>query len=286
MELQYLDPLILSGFIFVLGLLVGSFLNVVIHRLPIMMETDWKCQCRELLELPEEEKPETYNLMVPRSACPKCGHQITALENIPVISWLALGGKCRNCKTPISKRYPLVELATAILSGVIAHQFGYGWPLAGALLFTWSLIALTMIDYDHQLLPDNITLPMLWIGIGFNFFGFFTSLENAVIGAIAGYMSLWTVYWVFKIATGKEGMGFGDFKLLGMLGAWMGWQVIPGVVILSSFVGAVFGIAMILFVGRDKSKPMPFGPYLATAGWIMFMWGDHINTAYLKLALG
>ncbi|OZY83984.1 prepilin peptidase [Cellvibrio mixtus] len=275
----------------VLGLLVGSFLNVVIYRLPKMMERDWQHQCREFLAndsniatLPESnEKQETFNLMVPASRCPNCGHKIRAWENIPVISYVFLGGKCSSCKTTISIRYPIIELATGILSVVAIAYFGVSWNGLAALLLTWSLIALTMIDLDTYLLPDDITLPLLWLGLIINSFGMFTDLPSALWGAIAGYMSLWMVYQLFKLVTGKEGMGFGDFKLLAALGAWMGWQMLPQIILLSSLVGAVIGITMIVVRGRDKNIPIPFGPYLAIAGWIAFIWGDTINQAYLKL---
>lgn len=275
----------------VLGLLVGSFLNVVIYRLPKMMERDWQHQCREFLAndsniaaLPEpSEKQDAFNLMVPASRCPSCGHKIRAWENIPVISYAFLGGKCSNCKTTISIRYPIIELATGILSIVAVAYFGVSWNGLAALLFTWSLIALTMIDLDTYLLPDDITLPLLWLGLIINSFGMFTDLPSALWGAVAGYLSLWMVYQLFKLVTGKEGMGFGDFKLLAALGAWMGWQMLPQIILLSSLVGAVIGITMIVVRGRDKNIPIPFGPYLAIAGWIAFIWGDTINQTYLKL---
>jgi leader peptidase (prepilin peptidase)/N-methyltransferase len=277
----------------ILGLLVGSFLNVVIYRLPKMMERDWQDQCREFLasnsdiaSLPvsaQDEKQEPFNLMVPASRCPCCNHKIRAWENIPVISYLFLKGKCSNCKTPISLRYPTIELVTGILSVVAIAYFGVSWNGLAALVLTWSLITLTMIDLDTYLLPDSITLPLLWLGLILNSFETFTDLSSAVWGAVAGYLSLWTVYQLFKLVTGKEGMGFGDFKLLGALGAWMGWQLLPQIILLSSLVGAVIGIALIVIRGRDKNIPIPFGPYLAIAGWIAFIWGDIINQTYLKL---
>lgn len=278
----------------VLGLLVGSFLNVVIYRLPKMMERDWHDQCKDFLTnegniaaLPAaNEKQEPFNLMVPRSRCPSCGHQIRAWENIPVISYLALGGKCSQCKNPISLRYPSIELVTGLISVVVIAHFGVNWNGLAALFLSWSLIALTMIDIDTYLLPDDITLPLLWLGLILNSGGMFTDLSSAVWGAVAGYLSLWLVYQIFKVVTGKEGMGFGDFKLLAALGAWMGWQMLPQIVLLSSLVGAVIGIAMIVIRGRDKNIPIPFGPYLAIAGWIAFVWGDSINQAYLSLVVG
>lgn len=275
----------------VLGLLVGSFLNVVIYRLPKMMERDWQKQCSDFLAsdsniavLPtQNEKQEPFNLMVPASRCPSCGHKIRAWENIPVISYLCLGGKCSSCKTAISIRYPIIELVTGVLSIIAIAYFGINWSGLAALILTWSLIALTMIDIDTYLLPDDITLPLLWLGLIINSFGVFTDLPSALWGAIAGYMSLWLVYQTFKLVTGKEGMGFGDFKLLAALGAWMGWQMLPQIILLSSLVGAVIGIAMIIIRGRDKNIPIPFGPYLAIAGWIAFIWGETINQTYLKL---
>lgn len=281
--LQQYDTLLISGTI-ILGLLVGSFLNVVIHRLPKLMQNEWQRDCCELLEQPAPEQKAPYNLVFPASHCPKCDHAIMPWENIPVISWLCLRGKCSSCSNPISKRYPLVELATGLLSGYAAYSFGFGWPLALVLVLTWSLVALTMIDADTQLLPDSITLPLMWIGLIANYFGLFTSFEDSFWGAIAGYLSLWSVFWLFKLVTGKEGMGYGDFKLLAALGAFMGWQALPLIIILSSLVGAIIGIAGILIHGRDKNIPIPFGPYLAIAGWIALMWGDEITQAYLQFS--
>ena len=271
----------------VLGLLIGSFLNVVVHRMPIMMERAWRSQCRELLDISSppavaaDEEP--FNLMTPRSRCPHCGHAISALENIPVISYLWLRGRCSGCGKPISARYPLVELSTALFSGVTAWHFGLGWAAAAALVLTWALIALTLIDYDHQLLPDDITLPFMWIGLLLSLYGLFTDSTSSIVGAVAGYLSLWSVYFLFKWATGKEGMGHGDFKLLAMLGAWMGWQTLPVIIILSSVVGAAVGITLIIFRGRDKNIPIPFGPYLATAGWLALLWGHDITQYYFSL---
>ncbi len=268
-----------------LGLMVGSFLNVVIHRLPLIMQRDWRSQCAEYLEQPEQAPAdEAISLSRPRSRCPHCGHAIGAMENIPVISYLWLRGKCANCGARISPRYPIIEIVTALLSAAVAWHFGFGWALAGGLLLTWALIALTMIDVDHQLLPDNITLPLLWLGLALNLGGLYTDIDSAVIGAMAGYLSLWSIYWLFKLATGKEGMGFGDFKLLALLGAWMGWQALPVIILLSSAVGAVIGIGLIVLRGRDRNIPIPFGPYLAIAGWIAFLWGDRITQAYLQFS--
>ena len=271
---------------FTFALLVGSFLNVVIYRLPKMMEAEWRQQCTELLDTGDTATAENstqFNLAFPSSHCPACNHSIRAWENIPVISYLFLRGKCSACKTPISMRYPIIELVTGILSAVVIYFFGLSYLGLAALVFTWCLIALTMIDVDTQLLPDDITLPLLWLGLIANSFGLVVPLQDAVWGAIAGYLSLWSVYWLFKLVTGKEGMGYGDFKLLGALGAWMGWQMLPQVILLSSFVGAALGIAMIVLRGRDKNIPIPFGPYLAIAGWIAFLWGDYINRTYLQL---
>lgn len=273
----------------VIGLLVGSFLNVVIHRLPIMMEKDWRVQCHEFLELEDvkakDQAGETFNLAKPRSKCPKCGHQITSLENIPIISYLLQGGKCKGCGDKISARYPIVELLTGILTAVVAWRFGFGWAACGGILLTWALIALSGIDLDHQLLPDSITLPFLWLGLGFNLFATYIDLESSVIGAMAGYLSLWSVYWLFKIATGKEGMGFGDFKLLAVIGAWLGWKLLPLTIILSSLAGAVIGISLIVFRSHGRSQPIPFGPYLAIAGWIALCWGQDLTDAYLNWTL-
>ncbi|RJG11954.1 prepilin peptidase [Pseudomonas cavernicola] len=267
-----------------LGLLIGSFLNVVIHRLPKMMQRDWQTQAREILELPAEPAGQTFNLILPNSQCPHCGHEIKPWENIPVVSYLALRGKCSNCKAPISKRYPMVELACGLLSAYIAWHFGFNWQAGTMLLLTWGLLAMSLIDADHQLLPDVLVLPLLWLGLILSYFGLFTSLENALWGAIAGYLSLWSVYWLFKLVTGKEGMGYGDFKLLAMLGAWGGWQILPLTILLSSLVGAVFGVIMLRLRNAETSTPIPFGPYLAIAGWIALLWGDQITGTYLQFA--
>jgi leader peptidase (prepilin peptidase)/N-methyltransferase len=266
----------------ILGLLIGSFLNVVIHRLPIMMQRE----SDNYVATESGKEPahtSRYNLIVPRSACPHCQHQITALENILVISYLVIGGKCRGCKAPISIRYPIVEAITGLLSGLMIWHFGSGTAGLGAIVFVWFLIAMTFIDADTQLLPDDLTLPLLWLGLLLNLHGTFTSLENAVIGAVAGYLSLWTVYWAFKLLTGKEGMGYGDFKLLAALGAWMGWSMLPLIILLSSAVGAVIGISMMVLGRLGKGKPIPFGPYLAIAGLIALLWGQNINSQYLGL---
>lgn len=267
----------------VLGLLVGSFLNVVIYRLPRMMEREWHEQLAEATGSESASQEPPLTLATPGSSCPHCGHRIRWYENIPLVSYLVLRGKCSACSAAISLRYPLVEMATGLLSAVVAWHFGFGWPAAAALLLTWSLIALSMIDFDHQLLPDAITLPALWLGLVLSLHPVFTDPRSAIIGAAAGYLSLWSIYHLFRILTGKEGMGYGDFKLLAMLGAWLGWQALPVIVLLSSVVGAVAGIAMILLLGRDRQLPIPFGPYLAVAGWIALLWGGDITGGYLRM---
>ncbi|WP_041609453.1 prepilin peptidase [Tolumonas auensis] len=275
-------------YFFLLGLfslLVGSFLNVLIHRLPIMLERSWRQEYQDYFA--EGDNPpaqtEPYNLFLPRSACPHCGHQITALENIPLLSWLFLKGRCSSCQHPISARYPLVELLCALASVTVAFYYPPGWALAGALLLTWILLALTFIDFDKLLLPDQLTLPLLWVGLLLNLSHQFVPLADAVIGAIAGYMVLWSIYWAFKLLTGKEGMGYGDFKLLAALGAWLGWQSLPLILILSSCVGAILGITLVVMRRHQQSKPMPFGPYLAIAGWIALLWGEQLTNWYLGL---
>ena len=267
-----------------LGLLIGSFLNVVIYRLPIMMQREWRAQALEYLECPPEQISERFNLLLPSSRCPHCDHQIRAWENIPVVSWLALCGKCSSCRAPISSRYPLVELACGLLSGYVAWHFGFTWQAGAMLLLTWGLVAMSMIDIDHQLLPDSLVLPLLWLGLILSNFGLFVSLESALWGAVAGYLSLWSVYWLFKLVTGKEGMGYGDFKLLAMLGAWGGWQVLPLTILLSSVVGAVLGTILLRAQRAEGSTPIPFGPYLAIAGWIAWLWGARITESYLQFA--
>ena len=272
-----------TALIAVLGLLVGSFLNVVIHRLPKMMQRDSDNYVAHESgkELPHQD---TYNLMTPRSACPGCGHQISAAENIPVISWLALRGKCRACKTKISARYPAIELLTAVLSGLLAWKLGTGVAGLSALLFGWLLIAMTFIDADTQLLPDDLTFPLMWAGLLVNINGTFVPLQEAVIGAAAGYLVLWSIYWLFKLVTGKEGMGYGDFKLLAALGAWLGWTMLPTIILLSSLVGAVVGISLIVFSKRARDNPIPFGPYLAAAGMIAMLYGAPLAAFTQQLA--
>jgi leader peptidase (prepilin peptidase)/N-methyltransferase len=277
-----LDPLALTALALLLGLMVGSFLNVVIHRLPIMMERDWAVQCAELRgEAPPRFEP--LGLAIPRSRCPRCGHRITALENIPLVSYLALRGKCSACQAPIGLRYPVIEAVSGLLSAYAAWRFGWSWATAGALVFLWSMVALTFIDFDKQLLPDAITLPLLWLGLLLNLGGTYTDLRSAVIGAVAGYLALWSVYWLFKLTTGKEGMGYGDFKLLAAIGAWFGWQMLPLTILASSVVGASVGIALIVFARHGRNVPIPFGPYLAGAGVIVLFWGKPLTRTYLGL---
>jgi leader peptidase (prepilin peptidase)/N-methyltransferase len=282
------SPPLFIGVAVLFGLAVGSFLNVVIHRLPKMLEREWKAQCLEYLgsaapqaAQPAESAQPVYNLVLPRSGCPSCGHSITVLENIPIFSYLFLKGRCSACGTRISVRYPIVEALTGVLSGYIAWRFGFTLAVAFALVLCWALIALTFIDADTQLLPDDITLPLLWIGLIANLGGTFTDLKSAILGAVLGYLALWAVYWCFKIFTGKEGMGYGDFKLLAALGAWLGWQMLPLIILLSAAVGAVVGIVGILIAGRGRETRIPYGPYLAAAGFIALLWGRNLNEWYL-----
>jgi leader peptidase (prepilin peptidase)/N-methyltransferase len=282
------SPYVLPLFALILGLMIGSFLNVVIYRLPLMMDNEWRTQCHEFLELPPPAAPKNpfavFNLAKPDSHCPHCKHVISAAENIPVLSYLVQRGKCRHCAAPISARYPLIESITALLSALIAIEFGFTWLTLALLVLTWSLIVLTMIDVDHQLLPDDITLPLLWLGLLVNTQGWLTTLDSAVWGAIGGYVILWSIYWLFKLLTGKEGMGYGDFKLLAALGAWLGWQALPQIILLSSLVGAVVGITLIVARGQDRNIPIPFGPYLASAGFLALLWGDTITTLFFTWA--
>jgi leader peptidase (prepilin peptidase) / N-methyltransferase len=303
----YADNLtVFAGSVFLLGLVIGSFLNVVIYRLPIMLERDWRAQAAELLprvdstathglkgstDSTAQTDPERLTLSTPRSACPACKAPIKALQNIPVVSWLVLRGRCASCKARISARYPLVELATGLLSAGVAWHFGFGAPAVCGLLLTWALIALTGIDIDHQLLPDGITLPLMWAGLLAALIvgpiagsPIPVSARDALIGAISGYVSLWLVFHAFRLITGKEGMGYGDFKLFAALGAWLGWKLLPLVILLSAATGAVLGILMIILRGRDRSAPIPFGPYLAAAGWIAMMYGDSLVDGYLRVS--
>ncbi|MGZ5585235.1 MAG: prepilin peptidase [Methylobacter sp.] len=285
-------PILFPAIASVIGLLVGSFLNVVIYRLPIMMQRGWRKECLEYLQinsdsskidaLNDTNKEEPFNLVFPLSRCPACNTAIKPYQNIPIISYLFLKGKCATCGCHISMRYPIIEALTAITSLIVAWHFGYTPQAIFALLLTWSLIALIFIDIDHQLLPDSITLPLLWLGMCLSLFNIFTDAHASIIGAAAGYTALWSVFHLFKLATGKEGMGYGDFKLLALFGAWLGWQFLPVIILLSSLVGAVIGLSMIIFAKHDHNIPIPFGPYLATAGWIALLWGNELNQLYLS----
>ncbi|HXD09332.1 MAG TPA: A24 family peptidase [Anaerolineales bacterium] len=275
-----------------IGLVVGSFLNVVIHRLPKMLDVEWDNQAADLLEhknmaeVAKRLRPRgtvRYNLMTPASTCPHCGHKIKAYENIPIISYLLLRGRCASCKAPISIRYPIVEAISGLMAAYIGWKFGFNLSMAGALVFSLALLALTVIDIDTQLLPDDITLPLMWTGLLLNLNNLFAPLSSAVLGAAAGYLSLWSVYWLFKITTGKEGMGYGDFKLLAAIGAWLGWKMLPVVILLSSLVGAIVGIGLIMLTRHGRNTPIPFGPYLAAAGLIALFWGESINRTYLQV---
>lgn len=287
MVLTTLSAYSFAALIGIIGLMVGSFLNVVIYRLPIMMHKNWRKECENYLELQESITTDTstnetsFNLILPLSHCPHCNVGIKPYQNIPVISYLFLKGRCGHCHTPISLRYPSIELLTAILSVAVAWHFGCTLQTLFALSLTWCLIALSFIDIDQQLLPDSITLPLLWLGLLLNVFHIFADAEHSIIGAIAGYLILWSVYHLFKLITGKEGMGYGDFKLLAVFGAWLGWQYLPLIILLSSLVGAIIGSSLIIFTHRNRHTPIPFGPYLATAGWIALLWGKQINQLYL-----
>jgi len=279
-------PVIFLTYIGLLGLLVGSFLNVVILRLPVMLERQWREECQAYINETDaghtqQTQTPPFNLLTPGSHCPKCNHAIRAWENIPVISYLFLRGRCSACHSKIPLRYPLTEALTGILSLAIAWHFGPGWQTAAGLLLTWALITLSIIDIDQQILPDNITLPFLWLGLGLSLFTIYTDTHSAIIGALLGYLSLWSIFQLFRLLTGKEGMGYGDFKLLALLGAWLGWQHLLTIVLMSSLVGAVIGIGMILLRGHDRSIPIPFGPYLAIAGWITLLWGEDMFQFYL-----
>ncbi|MEM9335846.1 MAG: A24 family peptidase [Pseudomonadota bacterium] len=288
LELMADNPLLFVAIVFAFALLVGSFLNVVIYRLPVMMERDWREQAKELADMPVNDVPEeTFNLVTPRSRCPSCGSAISAWQNIPVVSYLLLGGRCSNCKADIGPRYPIVEFVTGLLCAIAAWRFGFGPEAIMAIVMTLMLVPITMIDADHQLIPDSIVYPLLWIGLLMSLWFpvdsadvLFLEPRQAILGAVVGYLSLWSVYWLFKIVTGKEGMGHGDFKLLAALGAWLGWQALPTIILMSAVVGAAFGILMIALRGRDRSVPMPFGPFLAAAGWITMLYGDAIKAAY------
>ena len=285
-ELLQTTPVMLLLVAAILGLMVGSFLNVVVYRLPVILQRDWQAQARDVLEVPHDETGEQqpFNLLWPPSRCQHCSAPVRAWQNIPVLSWLLLRGRCKECGGRISLRYPLVEVASAALSVLVAWQFGLTGQGIGMLVLTWGLLALSLIDADHQLLPDVLVLPLLWLGLLLNSFELFTSLQDAVYGAAFGYLSLWSVFWLFKLVTGKEGMGYGDFKLLAMLGAWGGWQVLPLTILLSSVVGAVLGVIILRLQRQGMAQPLPFGPYLAIAGWIAIIWGEQITRSYLQFA--
>ncbi len=274
-------PALFAGLVLVFGLLIGSFLNVVIYRLPKIMEREWNVFCAELAAQAAPAAEETFNLVTPRSRCPSCASPVRAMDNLPLLSYVLLRGKCRHCNARISMRYPIVEALTGLLSGYVAWRFGVQWTTLAALVFCWALIALTFIDADTQLLPDQITQPLIWLGLLVNSGGLFTDLASALIGAVAGYLVLWTIYWLFKLATGKEGMGYGDFKLLAAIGAWLGWSMLPAVILLSSAVGAVVGIGLIALARHARSQPIPFGPYLAGGGIVALFWGQNLTQAYL-----
>jgi leader peptidase (prepilin peptidase) / N-methyltransferase len=276
------SPVLFISICSIVGLMVGSFLNVVIYRLPKMLEREWRQQCASLCGGPDVVGP-PYNIVTPRSACPHCGHKITVLENIPLVSYAVLGGRCSQCRAPISPRYPAVEMLTGFTSGFIAWHFGYGLGTFAALIFAWAMIALAFIDMDTQLLPNDITLPLLWGGLLINLNGGFTDIRSAVIGAVAGYLALWSVYWCFKLVTGKEGMGYGDFKLFAVIGAWLGWQMLPLVILLSSLVGTIAGVGLIVMAKHGRHVPIPFGPYLVGGGFVALFWGNQLNRAYLEL---
>ena len=294
LELFTESPMLFVAVVFAFCLVIGSFLNVVIHRLPIMMEREWREQAAELASNPpEKELPEDrFDLVVPRSRCPSCGTMIKAWQNIPVVSYLLLGGKCSKCRESISARYPLVEMMTAVLAALCAWRFGAGWEAVMAIVMTLTLVPIAMIDADTQLIPDSIVLPLMWVGLAMSLYypmagaeTLFIAPRDAIVGAMAGYLSLWTIYQLFKLVTGKEGMGYGDFKLLAALGAWLGWQQLPMIILMSAVVGAIVGIAMMAFSKHERSVPIPFGPYLAGAGWITMLWGETIRNTYLDLLL-
>jgi leader peptidase (prepilin peptidase)/N-methyltransferase len=284
LQLLESSPSLLYITVAILGLVIGSFLNVVIYRLPIILDRNWSRQCHELLETGDSRPVEdqAFNLIIPASRCLKCGHRIRAWENIPILSYLIIKGRCTACGTRISPRYPAIELVTAVLSVITVVHFGFTVAAAAALGFTWAIIPLCMIDYDRQLLPDSITLPLMWAGLTLSLAGVFTDSHSSIIGALAGYLSLWGIYHVFRLITGKEGMGYGDFKLLAAIGAWTGWQVLPVVVLFSSVVGAFTGILLMIFKVHERGKPVPFGPFLASSGWISLLWGEDILRLYLQ----
>jgi len=279
-------PILLIAFVGFFSLLIGSFLNAAIYRLPVMLQREWDAECHEYLNADDPDyvtkETDRFNLFIPRSACPTCNHAISSMENIPVISYLILGGKCKGCKTKISLQYPVIEIMTSVISMFIAWKFGYGWQMLGLLIFAWALITLSMIDVNTMLLPDNLTLPLMWLGLVINYFGTFIDLHSAVMGAIFGYLSLWSVYQLFKLVTGKEGMGYGDFKILAAIGAWGGWQIIPFTIFASACLGAVIGIIVIKMKRQENSQPVPYGPWLALAGLIGLIWRDEVVLAMVN----
>lgn len=290
MDIIYLfqtEPFVFCSFVAILGLLIGSFLNVVILRMPIALKQDWRKECYEYLELSipiseQHELPKNYSIMFPRSYCPKCKNQLRAIDNIPLFSYLFLKGKCHFCKEKISLRYPIIEAITSILMVMVAIQFGVTWQTVAGCILTCVLIVQSGIDIDHKMIPDEITMPILWLGILLSLFSVFTTSEDAIIGAASGYLTLWVIYWVFYLVTKKEGMGYGDFKLLAMLGAFLGWQILPVVLILSSFLGSLVGITLLVFKACDRETKIPFGPFLAIAGWVALVFGPQINNWYLS----
>ena len=276
------EPWVFVAIALLLGLIVGSFLNVLVWRLPKMLEREWRAQAQEVLGLPADPAGATYNLMHPASCCPQCNHPIRAWENIPLLSYLLLKGRCAHCREPISARYPFTELACALISATVAWHFGFGWQAGAVMLLSWGLLAMSLIDVDHQLLPDVLVLPLLWLGLILNSADVLTSLPDALWGAVIGYLSLWTVFWLFKVITGKDGMGYGDFKLLALLGAWGGWQILPMTLLMSSLLGVAAGLILLRLRKPQASIPMPFGPCLAIAGWIALLWGGQITDFYLQ----
>lgn len=284
-----IDPMLFTIAAVIFGMVFGSFINVVIYRLPIMLEQQWRSQCRELLDEDSAssteagEEPVSFNLMSPPSSCTSCETPIKPWHNIPVIGWLMLRGRCAACGAPISMQYPLVEAIGGIMAGIVAYILGPGVEAIAAMAFSWALLTLSVIDLREQLLPDLITIPLMWVGLLLSLFGVFVEVHSALIGAISGYMSLWLIYWIFRLATGKEGLGYGDFKIFAALGAWMGWQALPVIIVMSSVVGAVLGLTLLSTGLQKRGQRMPFGPFLATAGWITLLWSDQIIHYYYAL---
>ncbi|MFL1491031.1 prepilin peptidase [Pseudomonas antarctica] len=276
------EPWVFVGIALSLGLIIGSFINVLVWRLPTMLQREWRAQAQEVLGLPADPAGPTYTLMRPNSCCPRCNQPIRPRENIPLLSYLLLRGRCAQCREPISARYPFTELACALISATVAWHFGFGWQAGAVMLLSWGLLAMSLIDVDHQLLPDVLVLPLLWLGLILNSADVLATLPDALWGAVIGYMSLWTVFWLFKVVTGKDGMGYGDFKLLALLGAWGGWQILPMTLLMSSLLGVLAGLVLMRLRKPQASIPMPFGPCLAIAGWIALLWGGQITDFYLQ----